>query len=314
MLDPQARALLDLIEQRGLPPMHTLSPVEARRFYRDRRSLTQPEAPAVAEIAELSANGPHGAIPLRLYRPMQRGDAPAALPVLVYFHGGGWTIGDLDTHDVLCRQLANASQCAVVSVDYRMGPEHRFPAAVDDCLAATYFVARQAKALGLEPARLAVGGDSAGGNLAAVIAILARDAGDLPIAFQLLIYPGTDMRLGHSSHTSNGRGYLLERATILYYRDNYIADATQFLDWRASPLLCEDFNGLPAAFVLTAGFDPLRDEGLAYADALSAAGARSAYVCFERQIHGFITMGKVLDEANTAVSLCAAELARALRP
>jgi acetyl esterase len=195
-----------------------------------------------------------------------------------------------------------------------MGPEHRFPAAVDDCLAATYFVARQAEALGLDPARLAVGGDSAGGNLAAVIAIIARDAGDLPIAFQLLIYPGTDMRLGHASHTSNGRGYLLERATIVYYRGNYIADEAQFLDWRASPLLCADLAGLPAAFVLTAGFDPLRDEGLAYADALSAAGARSTYVCFERQIHGFITMGKVLDEANTAVSLCAAELAHALRP
>ena len=224
MLHPQARALLDLIEQRGLPPMHTLSPVEARRFYRDRRSLTQPDTPAVAEVSELSATGPHGAIPLRLYRPTLRSEAAGALPVLVYFHGGGWTIGDLDTHDVLCRQLANGSRCAVVSVDYRMGPEHRFPAAVDDCLAATRFVRDQASALGLDAARLAVGGDSAGGNLAAVIAIMARDAGDLPVAYQLLIYPAADMRLGHASHTSNGRGYLLESETIGYYRANYIAD------------------------------------------------------------------------------------------
>jgi acetyl esterase len=313
MLHPQARALLDLIAQRGLPPMQALPPVEARLFYRDRRALTQPEAPAVAEIADMSAEGPLGPIPLRLYRPARRSDEPASAPVLVYFHGGGWTIGDLDTHDVLCRQLANGSRCAVVSVDYRMGPEHRFPAAVDDCLAATYWVSRQADALGLDAARLAVGGDSAGGNLAAVVAITARDAGDLPISWQLLIYPATDMRRGHASHTSNGRGYLLETETISYYHDNYIDDAAHDLDWRASPLLRGDLSELPPALVLTAGFDPLRDEGLEYADALAATGNDATYVCFERQIHGFITMGKVIDEANTAVAFCAAELARALR-
>ena len=313
MLHPQAKALLELIEQRGLPPMQALLPVEARLFYRDRRSLTQPEAPAVAEITDLSAEGPHGPIPLRLYRPTRRGDERTASPVLVYYHGGGWTIGDLDTHDVLCRQLANGSRCAVVAVDYRMGPEHRFPAAVDDCLAATYWVRRQADALGFDATRLAIGGDSAGGNLAAVVAIAARDAGDLAIAWQLLIYPATDMRRGHASHTSNGRGYLLETETIGYYHDNYIDDATHDLDWRASPLLHGDLSKLPPALVLTAGFDPLRDEGLDYADALVAAGNRATYVCFERQIHGFITMGKVIDEANTAVTLCAAELERALR-
>jgi acetyl esterase len=312
VLHPQAKALLDLIAERGLPPMQSLSPVEARLFYRDRRALTQPEPPPVAEIAELSADGPHGAIPLRLYRPTRRSDDPAPLPVLVYFHGGGWTIGDLDTHDVLCRQLANASGCALVSVDYRMGPEHRFPAAVDDSLAATYWVRRHAAELGVDPARLAVGGDSAGGNLAAAVALLARDAGDLPIVWQLLIYPATDMRCGHPSHAANGQGYLLETPTILYYRGNYIEEA-HWLDWRASPLLCHDLTRLPPALVLTAGFDPLRDEGLAYANALVAAGNRTTYLCFERQIHGFITMGKVLDEANTAVVMCAAELARVLR-
>ncbi|MEP7303225.1 MAG: alpha/beta hydrolase [Caldimonas sp.] len=314
MLHPHARVLLDLIEQRGLPPMQSLPPVEARVFYRDRRALTQPDAPPVAEVAELSAESPHGAIPLRLYRPVRRSEAGGPAPVLVYFHGGGWTIGDLDTHDVLCRQLANASGCTFVSVDYRMGPEHRFPAAVDDCLAATYWVRRHAEGLGLDPARLAVGGDSAGGNLAAVVALLARDAGDLPLAYQLLIYPATDMRRGHPSHAANGRGYLLEKDTIDYYHDNYIAEADHDLDWRASPLLSADLSRLPPALLLTAGFDPLRDEGLAYADALVAAGNRASYLCFDRQIHGFITMGKVIDEANTAVAMCAAELARALAP
>ena len=192
----------------------------------------------------------------------------------MYFHGGGWTIGDLDTHDVLCRQLCNGAGAVVVAVDYRMGPEHRFPAAVDDCLAATRWVRDAASELGVDPTRLAIRGDSAGGNLAAVVAILARDAGDLPIAYQLLIYPATDMRRRHASHTTNGRGYLLTTETISYYHDHYIADAAHDLDWRASPLLHADLGRLPRALVLTAGFDPLRDEGLEYADRLVAAGNR----------------------------------------
>ena len=313
MLHPQARALLDFIEARGIPPTHTLSPAEARAFYRERRAATQPEAPPVAEVRELNADGPHGTIPVRLYRPL--GSTPgAALPVLVYFHGGGWVIGDLDTHDVLCRSLANGAGCAVASIDYRMGPEHRFPAAVDDVLAATRWLRREAASLGLDAGRLAVGGDSAGGNLAAVAAIAARDAGDLPIAFQLLIYPATDMRRGHPSHQANGQGYLLTRDTMTYFHDHYIDDARHDVDWRASPLLHADLSGLPPALVLTAGYDPLRDEGMAYAEALTAAGNRAAYVCFERQIHGFITMGKVLDEADTAIALCCAELRRAFAP
>ena len=313
MLHPQAQAFIDLLVQRGIPPTHTLTPADARKFYRERRAITQPDPAEVAEVRELQADGPHGPIPMRLYRP--RGSAAASvLPVLVYYHGGGWTIGDLDTHDTLCRELCNLSGCAVVAVDYRMGPEHRFPAAVDDVLAATRWVRREAAALGIDPARLAVGGDSAGGNLAAVVAIAARDAGDLPVAFQLLIYPATDMRCVHPSHTSNGQGYLLTSDTIRYFHDQYITDAAHDLDWRASPLLREDLAGLPPALVLTAGYDPLRDEGLDYARALSAAGNRTSYVCFERQIHGFITMGRLLDEANAAVSMCAAELRRALEP
>jgi acetyl esterase len=236
--------------------------------------------------------------------------------VLVYLHGGGWTMGDLDTHDVLCRELATGAGCALIAVDYRLGPEHRFPAAVDDALAATRWVQDQAAALGVDPARLALGGDSAGGNLAAVVALALRDeGGDAPAPrLQLLIYPATDMRCGAPSHQHNGDGYLLTRDTIAYFRGHYITDTRHHVDWRASPLLHGDLSNLPPALVLTAGFDPLRDEGLAYAAALTKAGNRATYVCFERQIHGFITMGRVLDEANAAVSMCAAELRRALRP
>ena len=309
MLDPQAKALLDLMVERGVPPTHTLSPQDARRFYLERRGATQPEPRDVAEVLNLAASGPHGDIPLRLYRPA---GAARRAPTLVYYHGGGWTMGDLDTHDVLCRQLADESGFVVVAVDYRMGPEHRFPAAVDDVLAATRWLQAQADALGLDATRFAVGGDSAGGNLAAVVALAWRDAGEpVPLKFQLLIYPATDMRLAAPSHTTNGQGYLLTADTIRYFRGHYIGPE-QYADWRASPLLHADLSGLPPALVITAGFDPLRDEGRQYADALSAAGSPAQYICFERQIHGFITMGRLLDEAHTAVDLCAAALRRSL--
>jgi acetyl esterase len=310
MLHPDARKLLDLIEQSGMPPTYTLSPEDARSFYRERRRFTQPDAPSLDLVRDLSAEGPAGPIPLRLYRPAPA--AAGALPVLVYFHGGGWVIGDLDTHDVLCRQLAIGSGCTVVSVDYRMGPEHRFPAAVDDCLAATQWVARNAALLGIDASRLAVGGDSAGGNLAAVVAIAARDVGNPAIAWQLLIYPATDQRRIAPSHTTNAQGYLLTADSMRWYHDHYIDDTRHDLDWRASPLLCEDLSGLPPSLVLTAGYDPLRDEGIQYAQRLTEAGSRATHVSFERQIHGFIPMGRAIDEANEAVAMCAAALKRAL--
>lgn len=313
MLDPQARALIDLMLARQVPPTHTLSPAEARRFYRERRGFTQPDPAAVGAVHDLNAQGPGGALPLRLYTPPAVAGAGAPHPVLVYFHGGGWVIGDLDTHDVLCRQLCVEGGCAVLAVDYRMGPEHRFPAAADDTRAAVQWLFEHGAAHGLDATRYALGGDSAGGNLAAVTALALRDGAAPPARLQLLIYPATDMRAVAPSHTHNGQGYLLTSDSIAYFRGHYIADAASWSDWRASPLLASSLAGLPPALVLTAGFDPLRDEGLAYADALSAAGVPTQYVCFERQIHGFITMGRVIDEANTAVTLCAAALRRALR-
>ncbi len=313
MLHPQAKALIDLLEERGVPAMHTLSPTESRRLYRERRHVVQPDPPEVAQVQSLSAVGPHGAIPLRLYRPLLAAPgAPRALPVLIYFHGGGWVIGDLDTHDTLCRELANGAGVVVVSVDYRMGPEQRFPVAVDDCIAATTWVHGQAAKLGIDAKRIAVGGDSAGGNLATVVALTLRDRGDVALAYQLLIYPATDMRRIAPSHTRNGQGYLLTSDTMAYFQGHYIENPAHELDWRASPLLHPDLSHLPPALVLTAGYDPLRDEGIEYAQALSQAGNRATHISFERQIHGFILMGRVIDEANEAVAICAAQLRRAL--
>ena len=313
MLHPQTRALLDLMAQRGVPPTHTLTPVEARAAYRDRRTFTQPDPPAVASVRDLQADGPHGPIPLRLYHPAGPGDTGQPLPVLVFFHGGGWVIGDLDTHDTLCRQLSHLSGCAVLAVDYRLGPEHPFPGAVDDCISATRWCRSHAAQLGLDPARMAVGGDSAGGNLAAVVAIATRNAGEPPLRLQLLIYPATDMRRQAPSHASNGQGYLLTSDTMAYFHGHYVDDPAFDTDWRASPLLHDNLADLADAFVLTAGYDPLRDEGLQYSQRLTEAGNSATHICFERQIHGFITMGRVIDEANAAVALCAAALAQALR-
>jgi acetyl esterase len=241
--------------------------------------------------------------------------APGPLPLLVYLHGGGWVIGDLDTHDVLCRCLADAAGCAVLAVDYRLAPEHRFPAAVDDCVAALRWARANAAALGADPARIAVGGDSAGGNLSAVVCLALREAGEPQPALQLLIYPATDQRAVAPSHTANGQGYLLTRDSVRYYAGHYLGEDPSIRDdWRASPLRAARHDGLAPALVLTAGYDPLRDEGRQYADALSAAGVPCQYVCFERQIHGFITMGRVIAEANTAVALCGTVLRQAFSP
>lgn len=308
MLDPQAAALIARLAALGVPPLYTLAPAEARAAYRRRAALTQAPAAELAQVRDLQWEGAGGPLPLRIYRPT----AASPLPALLYLHGGGWTIGDLDTHDVVCRDLARASGCAVVSFEYRLAPEHPFPAAADDALAAWRWLRGHADELGIAADRVAIGGDSAGGNLAAGACLDLRAAGEPLPAFQLLIYPSTDQRAVAPSHTTNGKGYLLTTETVAYYRDNYLPDPATRVDPRTSPLLHSDLAGLPPALVLTAGFDPLRDEGLQYADALSAAGVATQYVCFERQIHGFITMGGVIDEANTAIALCGAALRRAL--
>jgi acetyl esterase len=243
-------------------------------------------------------------IALRVYRPV----LDETLPALVFFHGGGWTIGDLDTHDVVCRQLAIGARCAVFSVDYRLAPEAPFPAAVEDCISATRFVLQNSSTLKIDATRVAVGGDSAGGNLAAVVALALRGAG---IAFQLLIYPATDQRCELPSHQRNGKGYLLTSEAIEYFRGCYLPERKDWTDWRASPLLSPDHSGLPPAFVLTAGYDPLVDEGRAYADALSKAGVEVAYREYADMVHGFVLFGGVVDTANAAVAECSSVLRRA---
>ncbi|PUE42921.1 alpha/beta hydrolase [Limnohabitans sp. Bal53] len=304
MLDPQAQDLMNLMIDKGIPPVHTQTPTEARASYRARRSFTQPDAPEVGRVQELSFQHSGVDIAVRVYHPAA---VSPALPALVYLHGGGWTIGDLDTHDVLCRSLCQQAGGVVVAVDYRLGPEHKFPAGYDDAVAAWQWVASQAAALGIDPARIAIGGDSAGGNLAAAACLGLRDLGLKPV-LQLLIYPSTLMAPETASYQTNGQGYMLTRESMAWYSGNYLRGPQDTLDWRASPQLATSHANLPPALVLTAGFDPLRDEGLMYADALSRAGVPAQYICFERQIHGFITMGRVLQEANTAVAVCAQAL------
>ena len=306
MLDPQAQALMQLMIAKGVPPVNTLTPLEARASYRSRRSFTQPDAPEVHQVENKMVVHMGMNLPVRVYHP-QSAKLNHALPALVYLHGGGWTIGDLDTHDVLCRSLCLQAEVVVVSVDYRLGPEQPFPAAYEDTLAAFHWTVENANELGIDASRIAIGGDSAGGNLSAAACLGLRGQVVQP-AFQLLIYPATIMWQDTASYHANGTGYMLTKESIAYYTENYLRNREDAQDWRASPQLAESHADLPPALVMTAGFDPLRDEGLMYADALSNAGVPTQYICFERQIHGFITMGRIMQEANTAVTLCASVL------
>jgi acetyl esterase len=299
-LDPDASAVFKAFQEAGRPAYETLSPGEAREFYLAARVVTNPEPPELKSVAPLAIPSPAGPIPARLYTPIKPRTAEGLAPCLVFFHGGGWVIGDLDSHDVVCRKLADQGELMVISVDYRLAPEHKFPAAVDDAINATKWIADNAKALGIDAGRLIVGGDSAGGNLAAVVAMSARDGNGPAIAGQLLIYPATDFAMTHASHGEPETSILLTHSVIRWFRDHYLNGATDVSDWRASPARAKTLAGLPPAYVLTAGADPLRDEGDEYARRLKEAGVAVTYRHFPGQFHGFFTMGKLLQQANVA--------------
>ena len=305
---PQVAAILERARLSPLPTMDAVPAFVARRMYRERCLAMAPRPPKVAPLGLWLAPSPSGPVALRVYRPEGAG-RDETLPALVYYHGGGWTIGDPDTHDVLCRELAHGARCAVFSVDYRLAPEAPFPAAVDDCFSAFAFIAANAASLQVDPGRIAVGGDSAGGNLAAVVALMARDARGARPCFQLLIYPATDQRFQTASFKRNGEGYLLTHALMEKFRGYYLPRREDHEDWRASPLLAKSLAGLAPAYVLTAGFDPLLDEGFAYAERLKREGVATQYREYPDMVHGFILFGGIVEPANAAVADCA----RALR-
>jgi acetyl esterase len=311
-LHPQTQAVLDALAAMKLPPPDQVPVALAReQFMRARATfLAAPEQ--VAACVDRTLPGPAGEIPVRIYRP-QGSAAGAPLPALVFFHGGGWVFGNLDSHDSLCRALANRARCAVVAVDYRLAPENRFPAAFEDALAALRGVARLGRELGIDGTRLAAAGDSAGGNLVAVAAIEFRDSGGPRLALQVLLYPVTDLAMDMPSYQRLGQGYMLTRERMLFFRNAYLRDARDIEDWRASPLKARDLSRLPPALIVTASHDPLIDEAKAYADRLAAAGVPVDYRCYEGVIHGFLTMAGKIDAGKTGIDEIAAALRRALQ-
>jgi acetyl esterase len=263
---------------------------------------------AVARIEEMTIPGPGGEIPIRVYWPRENG----LLPVLVYYHGGGWVIGDLDTNDSLARMLSKKASAVVVSVDYRLAPEHRFPAAAADCYAALEWVSRNADRLNVDPSRIAVGGGSAGGNLTAAVALMARDRAGPRLVVQVMFYPATNLfDLTTASHLDFADGYGLTRAHVEFFRDSYLPEAADRKSPYASPLLAESLENLPPAIVITAGFDVLRDEGIAYAERLEAAGVPTVSADYPSMIHGFVSMDRVFGEAEDAIDEAAAALLEA---
>ena len=303
-LDPQARRLLDQLAAMGRPPVSALTPPEARRSLKALAAAMAGPSIALPHVEDRTIPGPGGAIPVRMYTP--EGQAP--FPGLVFFHGGGWVVGDLDTHDSACRQLAKKAGCVVVSVAYRLAPEHKFPAAVDDGYAATQWVATHAAQMGIDPQRIAVGGDSAGGNLAAVIAQMARDQAGPALVLQLLVYPAVDATLGFPSVQENGQGYLLTQDSLHYYYNHYVPAGTDRTWVRLSPLYVASFTGLPPAHIITAEFDPLRDEGEAYAEKLQAAGVPVTCTRYAGMVHAFFSLDGVLDQGKKAIDEAAAAL------
>jgi acetyl esterase len=302
-LDPKVKELLDQLAASGMPPFETMSPPEARAAMVALAAM-QGEPSPIAHVENRSIPGPAHDIPIRIYTP----EAKVPQPALVYFHGGGWVIGSLETHDGICRALANTIPAIVVSVDYRLAPEHKFPAAVDDCYAATRWVAEHAASFGADPARLAVGGDSAGGNLAAVVALTARNRGAPRVVYQLLVYPVTDAAMDTPSYEQNKDGYLLTGPLMIWFWKHYLGNPTDRENALASPLRARDLRGLPPALVITAEFDPLRDEGERYAARLREAGVATKLTRYDGIIHGFFGMAAVLPQATLAIEEAAAAL------
>jgi len=310
-LDPTVRKLLDMAAASGRPAINSLPPHEARQMMRDTRAPVQ--GPVLDSVASEDRRipGPAGEISVRIYRPRSAA-AGAKLPLLVYYHGGGWVIGDIETHHTMCQRLSESGELVVVSVDYRLAPEHRFPACVDDCWAATVWSAANAASIGAEGSKVAVGGDSAGGNLAAVMALMARDRGGVDVGFQLLLYPAVDVLANTGSLARNADGYLLTREAMGWFYDHYIPNAADRSDWRASPLRARTLASLPPAMIIAAGFDPLLDEARAYADRLAHDGVTVEYVEYGSMIHGFLGMPGVLPQARRGLALAGQAVREAL--
>src|SRR5690606_14612053 len=292
-LDESARRVLDMLAAAGRPSYQSLTPQQARHTYREGRFAVSPETPAVAQVTNTIAATANGPVPMRIYR--EEGVDAISAPALVFYHGGGWVFGDLDTHDVVCRTIARAARVVVLSIDYRLAPEHAYPAAVEDAYASFQWIVTHARDLGIDLSKLAVGGDSAGGNLAAVVSLMARDTG-VTLAGQMLIYPVTDLSREHPSY-GEVANVPLTGETMRWFKRHYLDD-TDAHDWRICPLLADSLEGLPPAVVMTAGHDPLRSEGDAYAQRLQEAGVQVTHVRYDGQIHGFLTMGRLIPEAG----------------
>jgi acetyl esterase len=308
-LDPQVARYLDETAALGQPPPWEAGPIEARRLVEERAPLLGGPPEEVGSIEDRILETPEGSVPVRIYRPFA---PPAeALPALLWYHGGGWVVGSLDTHEVPCRALANRAGCVVVAVDYRMAPEHPYPAAVADSWTALLWVFEHAGEIGVDPARLAVGGDSAGGNLAAVMTLRAAERGHPELVAQLLIYPVTDVDLGTESYRLNGSGYGLSRDLMRWYIEQYAPDAITHRDEALAPLKAMSVHGLPPALVVTCEFDPLLAEGEAYARRLADAGVPTTLLREEGMIHGYFRWAGVTDRAAKTYDDCAAVLRRA---
>jgi acetyl esterase len=295
-VDPQIQALLD--KGTGVPATHTLPIDVARGQYEARIALTAPAA-EIAAVRERTIEGPGGKLRIRIYTPL--GSGP--FPLLVFCHGSGFVLCSLDTHDGMCRNLCAGAECVVASVDYRLAPEHKFPAGIDDCLCATLWAAAHAAELGADPGRIAVGGDSAGGNMAAVIALRVRDEGGPPLCGQLLLYPVTDYHTpGTPSYEENAEGYGLTRDTMKWFWGHYLNNPSEGAHPHASPLRATDFTGLPPTLVITAEYDPLRDEGELYAARSRTAGVPTRLSRYDGVNHGFMFWVGVVDKAGAAMN------------